>query len=58
MNCGNQVAENEGKKEKEKEVLRPQHLYNIFTTNYRWLVVIDSNLYLTLRLLFCPNNNN
>ena len=35
MNCGNQVAENEGKKEKEKEVLRPQHLYNIFTTNYR-----------------------
>ena len=29
-----------------------------FTINYRWLVVIDSNLNLTLRLLFCPNNNN
>ena len=31
---------------------------NIFTTNYRWLVVIDSNLNLSLRLLFCSNNNN
>ena len=29
-----------------------------FTTNYRRLVVIGSNLNLTLRLLFCPNNNN
>ena len=29
-----------------------------FTTNYKWLVVIGSNLNLTLRLLFCPNNNN
>ena len=29
-NCGNQVAENEGK----KTMLRPQHFYNIFTTNY------------------------
>ena len=29
-----------------------------FTTNYRWLVVIGSNLNLILRLLFCPNNNN
>ena len=27
-------------------------------TNNRWLVVIGSNLNLTLRLLFCPNNNN
>ena len=35
-----------------------QHIYNIFTTNYRWLVVIGSNFKLTLRLLFCPNNNN
>ena len=25
-----------------------------FTTNYRWLIVIGSNLNLTLRLLFCP----
>ena len=32
--------------------------YNIFTTNHKWLVVISSNLKLTLRLLFCPNNNN
>ena len=29
-----------------------------FTTNYKWLVIIGSNLNLTLRLLFCPNNNN
>ena len=29
-----------------------------FTTNCRWLVIIGSNLNLTLRLLFCPNNNN
>ena len=29
-----------------------------FTTNYRRLVVIGSNLNLILRLLFCPNNNN
>ena len=27
-------------------------------TNHRWLVVIGSNLNLTLRLLFCLNNNN
>ena len=53
MNCGNQVAENEGKKK-----LRPQHFYIIFTTNYRRLVIIGSNLNLTLRLCFCPKNNN
>ena len=35
-----------------KKVLRPQYFYNIFTKNYRWLVVINSNLNLTLRLLF------
>ena len=34
------------------------YAYNIFTTNYRWLVVIGSNLNLILKLLFCPNNNN
>ena len=34
------------------------YVHNIFTTNHRWLVVIGSNLNLTLRLLFCPNNNN
>ena len=34
------------------------YVYNIFTTNHRWLVVIGSNLKLTLRLFFCLNNNN
>ena len=70
-NCGNQVAEIEGMrrekiwivatrlpKMKEKKMLRPQYFYIIFTTNYRWLVVISSNLNLTLRLPFWPNNNN
>ena len=41
-----------------REMLHPQYFYNIFTINHRWLVVIGSNLNLTLRLLFCPNNNN
>ena len=45
-------------KEREREMLRLQHFYNISTTNYKWLVVIGSNLKLTLKLLFCPNNNN
>ena len=34
------------------------YVYNIFITNHKWLVVIDSNLKLTLRLFFCLNNNN
>jgi len=34
------------------------YVHNIFTTNHRWLVVTGSNLNLTLRLLFCLNNNN
>ena len=34
------------------------YFHNIFTTNYKQLVVIGLNLNLTLRLLFCPNNNN
>ena len=33
------------------------YIYKIFTTNYRWLVVISSNFKLTLKLLFCLNNN-
>ena len=33
-------------------MLRLQHFYNISTTNHKWLVVIGSNLKLTLRLLF------
>ena len=36
-------------------MLHPQYFYNIFITNHRRLVVISSNLNLTLRLLFCPN---
>ena len=28
------------------------YVYNIFTTNHRWLVVIGSNLKLTLKLIF------
>ena len=35
-----------------KKMLRPQYFYNIFTTNHSWLVIISSNLNLTLRLLF------
>ena len=38
-----------------REMLHPQYFYNIFITNHRRLVVISSNLNLTLRLLFCPN---
>ena len=34
------------------------YIYNIFITNHKWLVVSGSNLNLTPRLLFCPNNNN
>ena len=43
---------------KKKEMLCLQHFYNIFTINHMWLVVIGSNLKLTLRLLFYSNNNN
>ena len=35
-----------------KKVLRSQYFYNTFTTNHRRLVIINSNLILTLRLLF------
>ena len=41
-----------------RKVLHLQYFYNIFTTNHRWLVVISSNLNLTLKLNFYPNNNN
>ena len=36
------------------EMLCPQHFYNIFTINHRYLVVIVLNLNLTLKLIFCP----
>ena len=51
-NCSNQVAENGGGKKKDATCTI------FFITNYRWLVVIGSNLNLTLRLFFFPNNNN
>ena len=51
-NCGNYVAENGGREKKDATST------TFFTTNYIWLVVIHSNLNLTLRLLFCLNNNN
>ena len=34
------------------------YVYNIFITNHKWLIIIDLNLNIILRLLFCPNNNN
>ena len=49
-NCGNGIAENGGKKNATSTIF--------FTTNFKWLVIIGSNLNLTIRLLFCPNNNN
>ena len=51
-NCGNYVAENGGGKKTDVTST------TFFTTNYMWLVVIHSNLNLTPRLLFCPNNSN
>ena len=73
-NCGNDIVENgrekKEKKWKKKRIILATKLPKIegkkkdamsttfFTTNYRRLVVIGSNLNLTLRLLFCPNNNN
>ena len=38
--------------------MRDATFTTFFTINHRWLVVIGLNLKLTLRLLFCPNNNN
>ena len=33
-------------------MLSSQYFYNIFITNHRWLVIINSNLNLTLRITF------
>ena len=44
-----------------REMFRSQLVYNIFTINYRWLVIIGSNLNLTLRFFFASTiiiNNN
>ena len=35
-----------------REVLCPQYFQNTFTTNYKWYVIISSNLNLLLKLLF------
>ena len=37
-----------------KKKLEKCYVYNIFTTNYRWLVIIGYNLNLSLKLLFDP----
>ena len=37
------------------------YIHNIFTINYKWLIIIGSNLNLTLKLLLCliiTTNNN
>ena len=65
-NCGSGIAENEGEKKivatklskMEGKKKKDTTSTTFFTTNYKWLVVIGSNLNLTLRLLFGPNNNN
>ena len=46
------VAEITCEEFEKKKILLLQYFYNIFTTNHRWLVIISSNLNLTLRLLF------
>ena len=46
------------KNKKERKKIERCYVHNIFITNHWWLVVIDSNLNLTLRLFFCFNNNN
>ena len=64
-NCSNGIAENGREKKKELWQLscrkwrkKNPTCTTFFTTNYRWLVIIGSNLNLTLRLLICSNNNN
>ena len=64
-NCSNGIAENGREKKKELWQLSCRKLRKknpmcttFFITNYRWLVIIGSNLNLTLRLLICSNNNN
>ena len=58
-NCGNGIVEN-GKKKKNSGNLLPKMegkkkyvtSTTFFTKNYKWLIVIDLNLNLILRLLF------
>ena len=55
-NCGNGIAENGGGKNvvpKSGESKKKKcYVYNIFKINHMWLVIISSNLNLTLRLFF------
>ena len=55
-NCGNGIAENGEKKKvvpKSRESKKTKcYVHNIFTINHMWLVIISSNLNLTLRLFF------
>ena len=54
-NCGNGIAENGGKKmwfRNLERVKKKCYVHNIFTINHMWLVIISSNLNLTLRLFF------
>ena len=44
-----------------REVLYLHYFHDTFTTNYKWYIVICSNLSSKLKLLFCPpitTNNN
>ena len=54
-NCGNDIAENGGKNvvPKSRESKKKKcYVHNIFTINHMWLIIISSNLNLTLRLFF------
>ena len=54
-NCSNAIVENGGKKvvPKSGESKKKKcYVHNIFTINHMWLVIISSNLNLTLRLFF------
>ena len=55
-NCGNGIAENGEKKKWFRNLGRVKkkkyYVHNIFTINHMWLVIISSNLNLTLRLFF------
>ena len=56
-NCGNAIAKI-GEKKTEwfwnlcKSKKKKCHVYNIFIINHMWLVIINSNLNLTLKLFF------
>ena len=55
-NCDNDIAKNGGGKnvvpKSGESKKKKYYVHNIFTINHMWLVIISSNLNLTLRLLF------